>query len=653
MINSLKTRLTLLFLAFALLVITSVGMTALSLQAQQQDALVINLAGRQRMLLQQMARLALSPEAAGDTDDASAFPGLAEAAAAFDQTLSALRLGGSAPYTAQNSVQLLPAAGPDLRAVLDSENQSWAPFYAAVRVLLDASASPAERQAASRLVEAQASAMVAKADLVVQLYEAAATARVNQVRLVQFAFLAAALGLLGVGAWVTSRSVLQPLAEFEHITTRVGENDLETPIQVSGPLEIQALSQSFEQMRQGLGAARQELVELNQNLEARVLQRTRELDALNEVSREISSRLDIQQVLTSVADKARSLLGGEVASLCLIDENRHWLKLQTISGPAEAVVGDTVAVDGELSRTVLAGSQALQCGVGSCQGGCAMLAQNYRASHLAAPLRSGDRVIGALCVGSPTHQQFAAESADVLTKLANTAAIALENARLYAQAERVATLEERHRIAAEMHDGLGQTLSYLGLMTDQVVDFLSDGQDQAALDRLSRTRNAIEKATGDVRRAINSLLQEPPPNANLCQRLQGLVTEVSSRHKLAVTWQSDMDEVCACSAKAAEQVLRIAGEALSNTARHAHSSQVSLHLQEAGPEYCLLIEDNGQGFDPARPAASPDDPGGGHFGLQIMRARAEQIGGSLDIFSSPGQGTRLVLTWPKDPQAER
>ena len=119
---------------------------------------------------------------------------------------------------------------------------------------------------------------------------------------------------------------------------------------------------------------------------------------------------------------------------------------------------------------------AMICGVSSCQGGCRMLSDEYRVSHLAAPLRIGDRVIGALCVGSPAQNHFAAESADMLTKLANVAVIALENARLFAQAERVATLEERRRVAAEMHDGLGQTLSYLGLMTDQVVEFLSDGR---------------------------------------------------------------------------------------------------------------------------------------------------------------------------------
>lgn len=176
---------------------------------------------------------------------------------------------------------------------------------------------------------------------------------------------------------------------------------------------------------------------MNESLEERVAQRTRELETLNEVSREISSRLELQQVLNSVTEKARALLGGEVASLCLVDESRHWLKLQAMSGPPEAVEGQVVAASGGLVGEVLTSTQAMRCGVGDCENGCRMLAQGYRLSHLAAPLRMGERVIGALCVGSAAQGQFTEEAGGMLTKLANVAAIALENARLYAQAERL------------------------------------------------------------------------------------------------------------------------------------------------------------------------------------------------------------------------
>ena len=184
---------------------------------------------------------------------------------------------------------------------------------------------------------------MAQADEVVRLYEAASTAKVNRLRAIQTGFFVCALILLGAGVWLTRQSALEPLKELARAAKRLGENDLETAVQVKGPEEMRTLAQAFEAMRLNLRASRQELVALNESLEERVAQRTRELETLNEVSREISSRLELQQVLNSVTEKARALLGGEVAALCLVDESRHWLKLQALSGPRDAVMGNVAA----------------------------------------------------------------------------------------------------------------------------------------------------------------------------------------------------------------------------------------------------------------------------------------------------------------------
>jgi signal transduction histidine kinase len=274
-----------------------------------------------------------------------------------------------------------------------------------------------------------------------------------------------------------------------------------------------------------------------------------------------------------------------------------------------------------------------------------MLSAEYRTSHLAAPLRVGDRVIGALCVGSPMEGRFAAEGAGMLTKLANVAAIAMENARLFAQAERVATLEERRRVAAEMHDGLGQTLSYLGLMTDQVVEFLSDGKEGAAIERLQMTRETIGKATSDVRRAINSLMDETPIQTDLCANLREALDQIASEHSLKAEWRMDADSAPECSPQVAEQVYNITREALVNAASHANAKQVSVQVGRNNGDYFVTIEDDGLGFDASQPAP------GGHFGLRIMQARAKHIGGRVEIQSMPGRGTRVTLAWTLDTGA--
>lgn len=637
MLKSLQGRLSLLFIAFVLLVLISVGATVWGVETQRQDALVINLAGRQRMLTQQMARLAF--EAGAGEQDVNA--ALQEVEGTFDQTLQALRDGGTAPYLSDTTVTLPLTRDLGIRSALDEATLTWSDFRALLDELQQTPRRDPSFSVTLQSIEEKSSTLAAQADEVVRLYEADSLAKVNRLRAIQIGFFVSALILLAAGVWLTRRSALQPLRRLARAANRLGENDLETGIQPEGPEEMRTLSQAFESMRVRLRSSRAELVALNESLEERVAQRTRELETLNEVSREISSRLDIQQVLNSVTEKARVLLGGEVASLCLVDEKRHWLKLQAVSGPRDAVEGNVVAADSGLASEVLTSERALPCGVGDCGGSCRMLAEGYRVSHLAAPLRVGERVIGALCVGSAAQGQFAAEAAGMLTKLANVAAIALENARLYAQAERVATLEERHRVAAEMHDGLGQTLSYLGLMTDQVVEFLAEGQDEAALERLHKTRETIGEATREVRRAINSLMEQPPSARDLRARLRDLADEFASAHDLKVAWQTDEESAPECPPQVAEQVMNVTREALNNIARHAAARRVSLRTGRSGGQYFVSIEDDGKGFDASQPEPS------GHFGLQIMQARAAHIGGRVEVESERGRGTRLTLIWPE------
>lgn len=637
MLKSLQGRLTALFIAFVLLVLTSVGATFWGVKAQQKDALVINLAGRQRMLVQLMTRLAVEHQ---DDDTKAA---LAQAETIFEQTLSALENGGVTTYLPDDFVTLPPTQDAEIIAALETTRINWGEFRLSIDLIQSMQPDDADLSDAIKTLESHSALLAQQADKVVQLYETSATTKLNILRNIQIIFLLLALMLLGVGAVVTRQSLLQPLTELGVAAARLGENDLEYPVQVQGPEEMRNLSHSFDGMRVNLNSARQELIDLNNNLERRVLQRTQELEALNVVSQEITSRLDIEQVLNSVTGKSRSLLDGDVSFLCLLDNDQRNLNLQTFSGAADAAVGDVTTVkDHDLTVAIVSSEKAVVCGIDSCREGCAILSQKYRGSHLAAPLRINEQITGALCVGSARPQRFGEESAELLTKLANTAAIALENARLYEQAERIATLEERRRIAAEMHDGLGQTLSYLGLMTDQVVDFLSSGKEDAAMERLHHTRETIEKATGDVRKAINRLMDENPIRLDLCDQLNIVAREFSSKSNSVVEWDPAEKITCSCSPEMNEQVIHIVREALANAVSHSRAPNIHLQFSQKNGGYLLQVEDNGDGFDSSQP--SPN----GHFGLQIMKARAMRIGGTLTVHSALGQGTRVSLSFPAE-----
>ncbi|MGC8855331.1 MAG: HAMP domain-containing protein [Anaerolineae bacterium] len=241
-------------------------------------------------------------------------------------------MGGPAPYPPSGEVTIPLRRDPKLGTALDQVSFAWNEY----RLLLDTlqNTSPQSPQFSSLLqtIQQQSSALVQRADAVVRLYEAASTAKVSRLRLLQIVFLLSALALLGLGVTITHQSVLQPLQRLAGVAARLGQNNLENEVLAEGPTEIRALAKAFDAMRLRLRASRQELIALNESLEERVARRTHELEMLNEVSREISSRLELQQVLNSVTEKARLLLGGEVASLCLVDEAQHWLKLQALSG---------------------------------------------------------------------------------------------------------------------------------------------------------------------------------------------------------------------------------------------------------------------------------------------------------------------------------
>lgn len=643
---SIQGKAGLLLLAFALLVSVSVGATFWGVNAQKTDALVINLAGRQRMLVEQMTRLAMEFAQAEDSAQRLA---LLEAIQTFDQTLLALRDGGPAPYWPGSLKELPATTDAAILVQLDRVDQTWQAFRQDLERILGSEPGSAGRQAALRSTQALSETLIERADGAVRLYESAATAKITRLQWVQAAFLACAALLLLAGGRIIHCSVIAPLHALDQAAERIGAGNLSLPVRVSGPSEIAVLSRTMEDMRSQLWSSQLELQEWAQTLEEQVAQRTQALEALYSVSREISSRLDIRHVLNSVAARARQLLGSEVAFLCLLDEDRQQLSLQAASGPTQAVARPTTLAHQGLACQVLAGEQALSCGSSGCRGSCGIMATSYRTSQLAAPLRLGERAIGALCVGSARDDFFPPDAVGLLTKLAQAAAIALENARLYQQAERSATLEERQRIAAEMHDGLAQTIGYLQIMVDQASQQLEQGQLEGSLTTLKRGSQAIYQASTEIRQAISSLQGEPPS----LQALQDMLAELLAEFKTPgrrVEFESTVDAPLVLSPQESEQILRVTREALLNAHNHSRATRIMVHLGREKDTGLVRVEDNGRGF---AAQAFAGQNGGRHFGLKIMQARAARLGGRVNVQSVPGAGTQVVLSWPLGKSSER
>jgi signal transduction histidine kinase len=205
-----------------------------------------------------------------------------------------------------------------------------------------------------------------------------------------------------------------------------------------------------------------------------------------------------------------------------------------------------------------------------------------------------------------------------------------------------AALEERARLARELHDGLAQDLWLAKLRAGELVsmDGLSVGARQAAEDALA----AIDIGLGDAREAVAALRGVAHADPGFCDLVRRTVEDIGDRFGLRVEFTFEGDDTTRIAPRTQAEIVRIAQEAMTNVARHAEATVVGVRLAISGDRITLRVVDNGRGFDAAA-------VGRESFGLATMRERAALIGGRLRVASRAGSGTRVVLTAPFTRQA--
>jgi PAS domain S-box-containing protein len=242
-------------------------------------------------------------------------------------------------------------------------------------------------------------------------------------------------------------------------------------------------------------------------------------------------------------------------------------------------------------------------------------------------------------------RQWSPRELELIESLANRAAVALMNVNLHHQLELAAALEERQRIAANMHDGLAQTLSLLGLRVDRMQELSENGLDPEIGDLSREIREAVTNTAAEVRRSIASLQEAPRPRDPLQHLLQDLITQLRSTDGPELRFDPGFGQALYVPSRQIDQLIPLVQEAVLNACRHAHAQTVSVRLEMVGNDIRLIVEDDGCGFDLATSRHNRD-----HFGLSIMQARAFRMDGQLQIDTSPGNGTRIILTWKPESQ---
>jgi signal transduction histidine kinase len=270
-------------------------------------------------------------------------------------------------------------------------------------------------------------------------------------------------------------------------------------------------------------------------------------------------------------------------------------------------------------------------------------------SHLSVPLKSKDEVIGVVSVASDRLNAFDESDIIVLRSLAHQAAVAVENIRYYEHAQRLAVIEERNRLARELHDAVTQTIFSASLLAEALPEVWENNPQEG--------RQVIQELRGLSRGALaemRTLLLELRPAALAETRLEDLLRQLgeaaSGREGIPVSVTIEGQGELPAEVHIA--LYRIAQEALNNVVKHARASQVTVRLcyscierdesgMAPGLSVLLIIRDDGCGFDPTQVLHD-------HLGLGIMQERAHSIGASLTIDSHPGEGSQVTILWEQD-----
>ncbi|MCL5962592.1 MAG: histidine kinase [Chloroflexi bacterium] len=495
----------------------------------------------------------------------------------------------------------------------------------------------------------------------------ALSSRLRQEILIFFA-LAVVVGTLV--AWHHVKRVVAPVAILTNAAARMGAGDLNSPVPVKRSDEVGVLANALEAMRSKLKDSLEERQRWNAELERKVEQRTKELSALLEATESLSVVLEARELwdaimaqtkqVCSVADvglvlsyeKEQGRLVPKASFGCEIEKVNH-LGLQAGEGLVGKVFqsGWPTLVEEDTLQRYEEDLSAETRGEMRKAG----LDVDHACSAICVPLATKQGILGCLVVYClDDSSALTNNELKMLQAFAAQSATAIEKARLYEEVQRkeivrgellvkliTAQEEERYRIARELHDEPAQALAALMMAVEnaeEALPQLADAQKQ----KLDRAKELVRRALGDVRRLIWDLRPTVLDDLGLApavrwfaeQRLEN--TSIDFDVRVSGTQRRLPTAV-------ETEVYRIIQEAITNVARHAHASHLTICLEQENGSLVAVVQDDGIGFDVTKLGQIGRQRG---LGLLGMQERASLLGGSMAVESSHEKGTRLTVTIP-------
>ncbi|WP_406860082.1 GAF domain-containing sensor histidine kinase [Streptomyces sp. HUAS MG47] len=361
----------------------------------------------------------------------------------------------------------------------------------------------------------------------------------------------------------------------------------------------------------------------------------------------MSRQMEVRDVLKTIVVSARELLDAEYAALGVPDDHGGFAQfvVDGVTDEQWKAIGPLPRQHGILAAMLHKAEPERLADVRKDP-----RFEGWPAAHpemsdfLGLPIRDGDEILGALflankrCPRPASGCAFTEDDEELLSILAQHAAIALTNARLYERSRELTIAEERSRLAHELHDAVSQKLFSLRL-TAQAAAALVDRDPARAKGELQQVAALAAEAADELRAAVVELRPAALDEDGLVHTLRTQIQVLDRAHAARVTF--DGTGVRALPAAQEEAVLRVAQEALHNALRHSGAERVEVTLVRHGQGALLTVTDDGGGFEPGAVRKA-----GRHLGLVSMRDRAGGVGGRLTVTSAPGHGTTIEMEVP-------
>ena len=369
--------------------------------------------------------------------------------------------------------------------------------------------------------------------------------------------------------------------------------------------------------------------------------------ALVNISRRIAELEHVDDILVYIVDHIRQLLNTNFVGVAILNQENSILELKCYSsqGRTQLSSNTSVHVTNLLIWNVMRNriSYHSQCGQAqeAFEGIC-FFTDKIARSVLIVPLKLENTTIGVLWIARFEDSQFSDTDVIWLESMADQVAIAIQHGLMTSQLQSLSIVEERSRIAREMHDGLAQVLGYLNLQVQTLGSLLSQGKVKKLETELLEMRRAVQQAHADVRENILSLRTTLAQDQGLEEAVREYLSEfeIQTGIKTSFSYQAEGDLNLASVAEV--QLVCILQEALTNVRKHAQAERVDVSFNKEnhgeGDHVHMLIIDDGVGFVMASSKRS--------FGLHTMRERAESVSGSLSINSDSGNGTTIACRLP-------